>query len=378
MGIPFLKTSFNFLIVLNVILWVSYSYFMSDYFIRFPSYGKDVIFVLVIFIFFLKGVNCKIKKPTVMLIVHSIVLILYWFLGIAKNAPDKLAIRYYLFPLVTYYIITNLKIDYINKLIKFLYIYFISLLVVGYIQIFSRIEVFSEIFTEPLSVLLFDLKIHRLYLFFSYPNLAGLTIVILTLYFFLFKKNYLILILSIPIIIATFSRTAVMGFIFSMLLYIIIVCPKIVKIISVVIILGFGIWAYNFIANDEAFLMRLNLATKIWREITFWGHGIGYCTVSSLAIETKIFDNDYLRIIYEIGFIGLITFIAFGFHTFRNIKSPESLVFLIFILFTMFTCDLHSMYPVALLFYCMLGFTCKAHQKCNRDNPEVQMMFSNS
>jgi hypothetical protein len=348
---------------------------MSDYFIRFPSYGKDVIFVLIIFIFFLKGVNCKIKKPTVMLIVYSIVLILYWFLGIAQNAPDKLAIRYYLFPLVTYYIITNLKIDYIKKLIKFLYIYLISLLIVGYIQIFSRIEVFSEIFTKPLSVLLFDLKIHRLYLFFSYPNLAGLTIVILTLYFFLFKKNYTILLLAIPIIIATFSRTAVMGFIFSMLLYAIIVCPKMVKIILAVIILGFGIWAYTFIVNDEAFLMRVSLATNIWKEITFWGHGIGYCTVSNLALETKIFDNDYLRIIYEIGFVGLITFIAFGFHTFRIVKSSEFLVFIIFILFIMFTCDLHSMYPVALLIYCILGTICITNQKYNSDSG---IMFCNS
>lgn len=340
-----------------------YSYFMSDYFIRFPSFGKDFIFVCLVVTFTFKGIFCKIKKPSLISMVYIFFLISYWLIGLINNAPDKFAIRYYLFPLIIYYIITNLKTEYIMLLLKGMKFYFFTLLAIGYFQVFNKLDIFKEIFMEPLALLLLNLKIHRLYLFFNYPILASLTLVILSLYFLLFNRNYIYTIISLPIIFVTFSRTAVVAYIISILVYLILESPKYIKMMSLILITVFIIWAYTFITNDEAFLMRIDLITDKWKEITFFGHGIGFCTVSNFASEIKIFDNDYLRMLYELGVCGLSAFCVFGLKCFWSVKSSESFTYILFAILTMFTCDFHSMYPVAILYYIMLGIIEKTNEK---------------
>jgi hypothetical protein len=118
----------------------------------------------------------------------------------------------------------------------------------------------------------------------------------------------------------------------------------------------------NLILTDEAFLARLDMSKNVVdRGINPLGKGIGFVTVSGFVKEVVVFDNDFLRFIYEIGIIGLLSFLIFVFSSLNRHFKVENITLTVFLFLLMYTGEIHSMYPIPVIIYTSFAIISRKH-----------------
>lgn len=341
-----------------IALHLAFSLFLSEYFIELPSILKEVFYIPLLLLFVVWALfypqHLRIN-PTFYPFVAW--LVLFAVIGIFNNAPDTFAIRYYLFTTFTYVFIQQFVNEAIAKMIfKLLVVYFIGMVIVGFVDLARNYDNFvqiiaSEFFFE-------ELKINRLYLWFNIANIAGGVLAVVTLFFYFYTGKKWALYFGIPVMFVVFSRTSLASFLISLLLYWTLKNrkkPLFIVFVSIVFIalINFLI-AYS--TQDFAFNDRIELSKSVLAgDINYMGKGIGFVTASGRVAEIVVFDNDYLRFIYEIGVIGLILYLVFIGTALSKYLSIETACFTFNFLVMMYMGEIHSMYPIGFLFYMCLA-----------------------
>lgn len=348
----------NFLIIVLVTLQLFFSLFLSDYFIELPSIIKEIVYLPLILFF----VFTTILFPQYIQITPSYYFFLAWiilfsFLGIFNNAPDTFAIRYYLFTTFTYIFFQqfiNIKLS--DKIFKILVLYFIGLIIVGFTDFFKSWSdfvsiIFREYFFE-------NLKVNRLYLWFNIANITGGVLSVLILFLYFYTKKKWAIFLGFPVLFIVFSRTSLASFLISLLVYWFLKNRKKPIFIILISILIFGL--VNFLlaysSEDFAFQDRIELSKSVIEgDINYLGKGIGFVTASGRVSNIVVFDNDYLRFIYEIGIAGLLLYLIFAANALAVKFNIEIGCFALNFYIMMYMGEVHSMYPIGFLFYLCLA-----------------------
>jgi len=226
-------------------------------------------------------------------------------------------------------------------------------LMVGYYQIYFYRDKFLMLFLEGL--LGTEFHTNRIFLFYSVPTIAGTVLGSIMILFFLLDKYKKWLIIGVPVLMFCFSRSSIVAMIVSVLLYYAIKLRKKTFVIIVLVIFLFLLisLSLNYILTDAAFLERLEMSKDVIHNkgINILGKGIGFVSVSSFINEVLIFDNDFLRFIYEVGIIGLLSFLFFVFSIVKNNVNKEMVTLIVFFFILMYTGDIHSMYPIPVIIY---------------------------
>jgi len=243
-----------------------------------------------------------------------------------------------------------------KKISYILVVYLIGLIIVGFTDFIKNFSDFKSIF---LSELFFDnLKIKRLYLWFNVPNIAGGVLSVLMLFFYFYSKKKWPIILGFPVLFIVFSRTALAAFLITVLFYWFLKNrkkPHFILLISVVLIALIN-FLIIFSSQDFAFQDRINLLQNIIQgDINYLGKGIGFVTASGRVANIVVFDNDYLRFIYEIGIFGLVLYLVFMIAALHRKFTIEIGCFALNFLIIMYMGEVHSMYPIGFLFYMCLA-----------------------
>lgn len=344
----------GYLILLLISMYVLYSLFISEYFMQLPSYLKEAIFIPLFFVIFFDTLSNGIKfRMTYPILFYAIIIILYSIIGIINGAPDVGAIRYYLFPLTSYIIVKYyLPYSFLDKLIYFYFVFYLLLLITGYYQIFVYKDKFLTLFAQ--GILGEEFKTNRLYLFYSVPTLAGTIVGSLMMLFFLLGEYKKWILLGIPVLIFVFSRSSIVALIVAIGFYYIIKFRKnnylLILLIAISLLLIY--FTLNLILTDDAFINRIDMAKDIISYgINPLGKGIGFVSVSGFIKEVIVFDNDFLRFIYEVGIIGSISFLLFVFSVLKKNAIKEMATLILFFFLLMYTGEIHSMYPIPVIIY---------------------------
>jgi len=348
----------GWLIMFSLILYFLYSIFLSDYFIRLPSFFKEVFFLpLFIAPFFDERIYKKKIAATYPILFFISIILIYSIIGIFNNAPDIGAIRYYLFPLISYIMVRYyLPASYLGGLLKFFFFFYFLMICVGYYQMYVSKDILLYLISQ--GFLSDELKIHRTYLFFNVPTIAGTVVGSIMLMFFLLNKYKIWLIIGFPVFIYCFSRSAFVAILISIIIYFIVkyknnrfVMFAIVIFLITLIILGSAL-----VFSDEAFMMRIVAIKEVAEKgINPLGKGIGFVTSSGFVEEQVVFDNDYLRFVYEVGIFGLLSYLIFIVSCLKNNFNKEMIAFLVYFLLLMYTGDIHSMYPIPVIIYVFIA-----------------------
>lgn len=344
----------NLIIFTCISLYIGYSFFLSDYFVRLPSLIKEFLLFPILFaVFFDAKIYAHRLRITYPILVYISLIFIYSIIGVFNGAIDLFAIRYYFFPVVVYVFLRYYSSEYNLKLsLKFLFFVYIFLIIIGYIQIWNARDTFLQLIIQQ--IFWSNLKIYRLYLVFDIPNIAGgvLAALMLILYFTGTPRKYILL--GVPVLFFVFSRAAVGAFIISIITFFFLKNKKngIVLFVGGICFFFLVYQTFIFINKDQAFGERIQLAQGIVNSgINLFGKGIGFVTSSSLARNVVVFDNDFLRFIYEIGIFGLVAFFYMIYDIYKRNLSDEIKSFIIFFLVLMYLGDLHSMYPIPVIIY---------------------------
>jgi hypothetical protein len=353
-----LQRLINGFVILFVILQLTFSLFLSDYFIELPSILKEIIYLPLILLFiaasFLFPNDIRITPFFYPFLVW---LLLFSIIGIFNKAPDTFAIRYYLFTTFTYVFFQQfLNKEMAKKIFYILLVYFVGLILVGLTDLVKNFGDFKTIF---LSELVFEnLKVKRLYLWFNVPNIAGGVLSVLMLFFYFYTRKKWSLIFGLPVLFIVFSRTALASFLISILVYWSLKNrkrPLFILLISLLLI-GLINFLIIFSSEDFAFQDRIELSKSVINgDINYLGKGIGFVTASGRVANIVVFDNDYLRFIYEIGIFGLILYLLFLITALHRKFTIEIGCFTLNFLIIMYMGEVHSMYPIGFLFYMCLA-----------------------
>lgn len=352
----FQKTKIRgYLILLLISMYVLYSLFLSEYFIQLPSYIKEAIFIPLFFIPFLDIKLYQNKlRITYSIFIYALILIIYSLIGIVNHAPDVGAIRYYLFPLIAFIMVRYYMPDqFVEKLLKFYFFFYLLLLMVGYYQIYFYRDKFLMLFLQGL--LGDEFHTNRIFLFYSVPTIAGTVLGSIMILFFLLDKYKKWLFVGMPVLIFCFSRSSIIAIIVSIFLYYAIKFRKktvVIAILTIFLLILISL-SINYILTDAAFLERLEMSKDVIHNkgINILGKGIGFVSVSSFIKEVLIFDNDFLRFVYEVGIIGLFFYLFFIFSIIRKSANKEMITYILFFFILMYTGDIHSMYPIPIIIY---------------------------
>lgn len=344
--------------VLSISLHIMVSLFFTNYFIQIPSFLKEVLIAPAIGLYFtLSAFKGRLRVEAVPAI-YVLVLLFYSIVGLINGAPDSFAIRYYLFPVIIFFIIKFCLNEVSREQILWLLYGYMGIIV--FVGAYELIVNFSAI-KEMLSFgdILLNLKIGRAYLFFKIPNLAGLALSALILFFYLYSTRSsiktIVLALGFVVLIYVFARTSILALIISIVLYEILCAGRMARMLILTIIALVCIDLFDYIKIDEALIMRLgSWAEETLQLINGLGTGIGFVTVNEMAGDYVVFDSDVLRMLYEIGLVGLISFLVFIFYYPIKTRDIKSFVFCCFIIINMTMGDFHSMYPgVAISYICL-------------------------
>ena len=125
------------------------------------------------------------------------------------------------------------------------------------------------------------------------------------------KMKTLILVTSLPIFFLVFARGAMVAFIFAMMYYGFVKSSPSKRLLIIILAISATYSIYNFTFQYEAILYRLKIFRGVYNsgDINIIGNGIGFVTASSFVANTRVYDNDYLRFVYETGIIGIILFL---------------------------------------------------------------------
>jgi hypothetical protein len=362
---------YGLIIFLSILGYIYYSYFMSwnydhnnqVYKPGIPSYIKEIIIFPILLLATINIFGVKVDGWP--LLIYLSVIIFYSIIGILMNAPDKFAVRYYLVPIGVFIILSHhCKKNILRYIYYGLYLYFISILLVGYFQSIYLYQLISQ--SNHLGNALEILKINRLFIFFGLPTIAGPVLgSLLIIIYHISETNTrkcLILSMGLPVFIMIFSRGAIISLSLAMLVYVFMRCSNFIKIILICTISGFIYFIFEYSINDAAFSYRL----KTWLSLYYSGYlhglgnGIGFVTASGLAEITKVHDNDYLRYIYEVGFVGLISFLFWLTTFYLRTKNYELLSLIVYMLINMLTSEFHMIYPATVILY--IGFVLILHK----------------
>lgn len=360
-------------------MYVLYSLFLSEYFIQLPSYLKEAIFIPLIIVIFLdtliNGIKLRITYP---IFFYAIIIILYSIIGVINGAPDIGAIRYYLFPLISYIIVKYyFPYSFLDKLIYFYFVFYLLLLITGYYQIFVYKDKFLMLFAQ--GILAEEFKTNRLYLFYSVPTLAGTIVGSLMMLFFLLGEYKKWILLGIPVLIFVFSRSSIVALIVAIGFYYIIKFRKnnYLLIILTTISLLLIYFTLNLILTDDAFVIRLDKSKDVISHgINPLGKGIGFVSVSSFIKEVIVFDNDFLRFMYEVGIIGLTSFLLFIFSVFKKNATKEMATLILFFLLLMYTGEIHSMYPIPVIIYTSFAIISRKNLLSKKNISDEDSLYS--
>jgi hypothetical protein len=348
----------NRYVILFITLHLVFSLFLSEYFVELPSVIKEIVYIPLILLFF----TFSVLFPGETRIIPSFYLFVAWlilfvFIGIFNHAPDTLAIRYYLFTTFTYIFFQQFLNRKLAGTIYFiLFIYFSGLVFVGVLSLIQNWSNFKSILISE--VFFEDLKINRLYLWFNIANIAGGVLSVLILFFYFYTKRLWPLYLGVPVLFVVFSRTSLASFLISILVYWLFKNRRKPAFIVVIALIFAGLVKFlvDYSTQDFAFNDRLELSKSVVKgDINYLGKGIGFVTASGRVANIVVFDNDYLRFIYEIGVFGLILFLIFIFSALYRKFTLEIGCFALNFLIMMYMGEVHSMYPIGFLFYMCLA-----------------------
>lgn len=335
-------------------LYILYSLFLSEYFLKLPSFLKEVVFLPLFLVpFFDQKIFQRKLRITYPLLYYIFIIVIYSIIGIINRAPDIGAIRYYLFPIISYIMVVYfMPTKYLEKLVKFYFCFYLLIIVVGYYQMIVSKDVLLSIIAQGL--LGDELKVNRTYLFFNVPTIAGTVLGSFMLLFFLLKKYQKWLIIGLPVFIYCFSRSAIVAIFVSLVSYYIVKYRTnrffLFAILTLFIIVLTA--SITLIFSDEAFIMRIDaIKDVLGKGVNPLGRGIGFVTSSGFADQQVVFDNDYLRIIYEIGIIGFLSYLVFIFSVIKKNPSKELIALIVYFFLLMYTGDIHSMYPIPVIIY---------------------------
>lgn len=348
----------NGVAIVFISLHIIFSLFMSEYFIELPSIIKEV-FYIPLFLVFVVG---AILFPQYIRITPAFYPFLAWLflfaiIGLLNRAPDPFAIRYYLFTTFTYVFIQQFVNNKLTKWIfKLLLIYFVALIIVGYSDLFKNFSNFLNIAAGE--YFLENLKVNRLYLWFNIANIAGGVLSVLILFFYFYTGKKWAVFLGLPVLFVVFSRTSLASFLISILTFWVLKNRKnfFVSTLAVVVFIALLNYLIAYSTEDFAFNDRIELSKSVLAgDINYMGKGIGFVTASGRVSEVVVFDNDYLRFIYEIGVVGLFLYLVFLGTSLARYFSIEIACFTFNFLIMMYMGEVHSMYPIGFLFYMCLA-----------------------
>lgn len=339
-----LKKLINILIIISLFL----SLFMSNYFYKIPSITKDIVMLLLILLVTILE-RKKIKLKIIIAVFGLLAFISYY-----KKVPDIFGVRYYLYPLFIFYY----TINYLNKkslilLKKYIRIYYWLICLVLLIQLGSNYEKLIILFKN---FSLEQLKIFRLYSFFSLPTIAGAVLVILGSYIFLEKKSLFYYINTSIFLLLTFSRGSILSYFIFSIFYILFFYKKIRYIFFVFsLILAINIFPkiLEFLEKDISFLERILIIKKLYFKNIIVGNGIGYSTGRNIMSKI-IFDNEYIRFLYEIGIAGITMFVVIFFKLWKKSRERFKLICLIYF-GLMLTMEVITIYPISIFLSLILG-----------------------
>lgn len=334
-----------------IIIYLTISIFMGNYFYKIPTITKDIIFCFLILnmtVILLK--KRKIKKS---LIVISILIILFITQSLFYKSPDIFAIRYYIFPYIIFYCIVLYTSKFeIKMLKKFLTFYYWLICGVIIIQILQN---WNKVFELLKNFSLENLKIMRFYSFFSLPTLAGGALVILGCFLIIEKRSMAYYINTFLFLVLTYSRGSILAFIIFTVGYIYYFYRKVFIniIIPILICLIIFILNLDFKIKDESFLDRIGIIKNLHFKNILFGNGAGFSNGRDI-VGKKIFDNEYIRLIYEIGLFGIFIYFNFFYRLWRKVNQELKLLLLVY--FTlMLTMEILTIYPIPIFIYLILG-----------------------
>lgn len=365
------KINIKSLYVISLILYIGFSLFMSEYFIQLDSKIKEFIILPFLLAFLFSSAIKKKFNFNIYVYLYLIFLILFCFIGLINHAPDKFGIRYYLIPLVIY-LVVRYEFDEPHKkiLISFIWIYLWFILFIGlYELIYNTYPLISLIKGDNF----FDnLKIIRTYLFFQIPNLAGLTLSSIFLFLYLNEKQSIIktISLSISLVILSyiFSKTTIFALVISITFYYFLLSSRKQRLIIAIILFLLLFYIADLSLNDESFLMRITMwGDSTLGQISGFGDGIGFVSVSSSSEGGVILDSDILRFLLEIGVFGLLSFLLFLFLDAYKLKNYKAMAYGFFIFLNMSMGDFHSMYPGVSISYICLALLFKNTSLVNKN-----------
>lgn len=348
---------------ISILLHIYYSFFMSDFFVQFPSIGKEIFLLLPFMLTSIAIYQEKVIRMNYYTFSYISLLGLYTIIGFLNNAPDIMAIRFYIIPIVILYFLNICKVESVQIIKQGLISFLVILSIVGYWEIYKLGGITRFISILSPNSLMHDLKINRTYLVFTSPAISGMVMGSLCLYVTVCKVRYrkILLCLSLPIFIYCFSRTALIAYIVATLFYFYRTGNKFSKWMLIFIgnlIIVLAIRAIiRFIFNDEAFIERLAIYERVLSNFNLLGNGIGFVSSSGTFGVNIIFDNDFLRHVYEIGIFGLGLYILSLIRVTKGSFLAQSM--LVYMVILMSASDFHLIYPAPVICYLAIGIFVK-------------------
>lgn len=328
-------------------------YFTSQFYI-FGS-GKPQIthaIFLLAFILFFKVSNFKIiinESTYLLLIFFSYTLFVNSLYYIFKyDFTFLISICYWLFNVILFIYLINLKNIDFNLLKKTILVSFFLILVFWFVGLggYSSYPRYNGFFNDPNQMAFWVLASTSLYLL-----KRG-------------EYDYIVLVISLFIIILTMSRSAMLGFAFILLGYFLdskLKTSDIIKLFFVflfVLLIGIfffssenGIIFFDRLAStdmDEQSDVRGFNAISMYPQYIFFGAGQGdYFRYSATGLEIH---SNWIGILFYYGIVGLSLFLLFIFNIFNRLTLSQKLLFSAPMVYGMFTYSART-----LIFWILLG-----------------------